>query len=149
VAAIEAVQAGKAPPRTIRITYGEEHPLDRTIDVTIAGDGGLTATTSELRPGCLRPGFEECWTRSVKTVPLASEAHRKLLAAIRARELRTLPREDAVAPGAARVWITIDAGAAGRLDVRCSLETASGSADFERLRSEILGLVATAGPGHS
>ena len=149
VATLEAVQAGKAPPRTIRITYGEEHPLERTIEVAVTGDGEVTATTSELKPGCLRPGFKECWDRSVQTVRLSSEAHRRLVAAIPARELEGLPREEAVAPGAARVWVTIDAGAVGRLEVRCSRETAARSAEFERLRREILGLVAAAGPKRS
>lgn len=145
VATLEAVQAGKAPPRTIRITYGEERPLERTIEVAVAGDGEVTATTSELKPGCLRPGFKECWDRSVQTARLSSDAHRKMVSAIPVRALEGLPREDAVAPGAARVWVTIDAGAAGRLDVRCSLETAARSAEFERLRGEMLGLVPKAG----
>ena len=146
VATLEAVQAGKAPSHVIRLAYGEERPLERTIEIAVAGDGEVTATTSALKPACrLGPGFTECWDRSVQTVRLSADAHRKLVAAIPAQGLAALPREDAVAPGAARVWVTVDAGAAGHLDVRCSLETATRSAAFEHFRNEILGLVAKAG----
>jgi hypothetical protein len=122
----------------VRLTYGEEEPLVRTIEVAVAADGGVTIDTSELRPGCMQQGAAECWNRTVQKRLLASEAHRRLVATVPVAALAELPREDAVAPGAPRVWVTIDGGAAGRVDVRCSRASAERATGFGTLRAAIL-----------
>ncbi|HZR80832.1 MAG TPA: hypothetical protein VFD92_07025 [Candidatus Binatia bacterium] len=144
VAAVDAVRAGSASPQMIRIVYDEEDPPTRTIAIAVGNDGTATITTSIVKRDCPRPSFADCWDRTVRTTQLGSEAHRRLVAAVDARGLAKLPHEAAVAPGAARVSLTIDAGTAGRLDVRCSRDTAERAPTFARLRDDLLALGAGA-----
>ena len=86
-------------------------------------------------------------TASLKAVDGSADLP-ALMADIAALEF-TDPQHGKLTTSPGEVWVTIDAGAVGRLEVRCSRETAARSAEFERLRREILGLVAAAGPKRS
>jgi hypothetical protein len=134
--ALEAVAAGRRPLADVTITYREETPRERTVEITVAGDGALTVTTRRPREPCDAGG---CWDVATRRGRLAAGAHRALVGTLAAPGLAAVPREVDVAPGAPRLQLVVTVGGE-RIEVLAGVAAAEGVPEMRRARAALLAL---------
>jgi len=138
ITALDAVAVDTPQPSDMRVAYYEEHPLRRTVEVVVERDGTVRRATRLLDSRCPQPGDESCWTERVRHATLTPNARRHLIARVSEARISVFPREDAVAPGAARMHLIVEAAGEETLEAASSLDAALRSPGFRLLREVLL-----------
>ncbi|MBT3181966.1 MAG: hypothetical protein HN337_05590 [Deltaproteobacteria bacterium] len=129
--------------KDIMITYQENLPLTRNIEISIAGDGNFHALYETLKSYCSQPADKNCWNSDRMTGRIDKEDRAKLLNLASEEKIFSIPNEEDMKPSGGKISISVSTKKIGTKSISISaadLRKHPTIINFRTLLMKLLGL---------